>query len=140
MEEYLDIFKALSDKTRLRAICLLLRAKGELCLCEVVDALNESHCNVSRHFKILKRAGLVKERREGRWVFYSLVEPKKCFQKYIIKAVSSIRKKALRDDYERLKLRLTLRNGGKCAVGMDSEEWQNKLSFFINKTQKEENR
>lgn len=133
MEEYLDIFKALSDKTRLRTICLLIKAKGELCLCEVVDSLNETHYNVSRHFKILKRAGLVKERREGRWVFYSLTEPQKLFQEHILKAVSTIRKKLLQDDYKRLKLRLTLRKDGKCVVGMDSGEWGKKISLFINK-------
>jgi len=133
MEEYLDIFKALSDNTRLRTICLLIKAKGELCLCEVADALDKNHYNVSRHFKVLKRAGLVKEHREGRYVFYSLAEPQKLFQEHILKAVSTIRKKLLKDDYKRLKLRLTLREDGKCVVGMNSREWGKKLSLFINK-------
>ena len=134
MEEYLDIFKALSDNTRLRTICLLIKAKGELCLCEVADALDKNHYNVSRHFKVLKRAGLVKERREGRYVFYSLAEPESVFYEYIIKAVLSIKKGLLKEDNRRLKLRISLRKNGRCVVGLNSNEWKEALRLHINRS------
>lgn len=61
-------FKALSDETRLRMMGLLL--EKELCVCEVMDILEMNQSRVSRHMGILKRAGLVVERRDRRWVFY----------------------------------------------------------------------
>jgi ArsR family transcriptional regulator len=45
---------------------------GERCVCELMDALDVAQSRLSFHLKTLKEAGLVKDRREGRWVFYSL--------------------------------------------------------------------
>lgn len=62
LEEYTRVFKALSDKTRLRIINLFLRSGQDLCVCEIIDSLNESQYNVSKHLKELKYAGLTKEK------------------------------------------------------------------------------
>ncbi|WP_229360257.1 metalloregulator ArsR/SmtB family transcription factor [Ferrimonas sediminicola] len=66
-------FKLLSDETRLRCVLLLVR-RGELCVCELVEALNESQPKISRHLASLRSQGLLKDRRQGQWVYYSLAE------------------------------------------------------------------
>jgi ArsR family transcriptional regulator len=64
------LFHALSDPTRLELIQRL--AGGECCVCELQDALDAAQSRLSFHLKTLKEAGLVTDRRAGRWVFYSL--------------------------------------------------------------------
>lgn len=73
MKKELGLFKALSDETRLRIVALL--SKRELCVCQLEWTLGLTQAKVSRHLTVLKNAGLVKDRREGLWVFYSLSEP-----------------------------------------------------------------
>jgi len=124
MEEFVSSFKALSDKTRLKIMWLLSKANSELCVCEIMDSLNESQYNVSRHLKVLKNAGLVREKKEGRWVFYSLANPVKGFQELVLQTVSSLPKELFSLESERLKKRLSLRENGKCVVGINSEEWR----------------
>ena len=63
-------FKALADTTRLRIIGLL--AVREMCVCEVMVALDLTQPTASHHLRILENIGLVKDRKEGKWVFYSL--------------------------------------------------------------------
>lgn len=65
-----ELFHALSDETRL-AIVQRLRA-GERCVCELTDVLDAAQSRLSFHMKVLKDAGLVHDRREGRWVHYHL--------------------------------------------------------------------
>lgn len=64
-------FHALSDETRL-ALIVLLRG-GERCVCELTSALDSAQSRLSFHLRTLKDAGMVQDRREGRWVYYSLV-------------------------------------------------------------------
>lgn len=64
------LFKALADKTRLK-ILLLLDIR-EMCVCEIMVALNLTQPTASHHLGILESVGLVKDRREGKWVFYKL--------------------------------------------------------------------
>ena len=63
-------FHALSDETRLEIVRLL--SHGERCVCELQDVLGAAQSRLSFHLKTLKDAGLVTDRREGRWVYYSL--------------------------------------------------------------------
>jgi ArsR family transcriptional regulator len=63
------LFHALSDEKRLRILALL--AGGELCVCELTEALDLSQSLLSFHLRTLKDAGLVADRREGRWIYYS---------------------------------------------------------------------
>ncbi|MHB1421432.1 MAG: ArsR/SmtB family transcription factor [Bacillota bacterium] len=65
-----DLLKALADETRLTILTMLL--DGELCVCEIMDALPLSQPAVSHHLKILRQAGLVIDRREGKWIYYDL--------------------------------------------------------------------
>jgi len=63
-------FRALADTTRLRILGLL--AVREMCVCEVMIALELTQPTASHHLRILENIGLVKDRKEGKWVFYSL--------------------------------------------------------------------
>ncbi|HET7319872.1 MAG TPA: metalloregulator ArsR/SmtB family transcription factor [Nitrospirota bacterium] len=72
MNELTSIFKALSDETRLRIIKLLER--GELCVCDIVAALDMVQPKVSFHLGTLKEAGIIKDRKQGKWIHYSLDE------------------------------------------------------------------
>lgn len=66
-------FKALADEIRLRILSLL--ASREMCVCEVMVALNLTQPTASHHLRILENVGLVKDRKEGKWVFYSISDP-----------------------------------------------------------------
>lgn len=66
-----DFFKLLADKTRLQAL-LLIAAEDELCVCELMAALGQSQPKISRHLAMLRKAGLLLDRRQGQWVFYRL--------------------------------------------------------------------
>jgi ArsR family transcriptional regulator, arsenate/arsenite/antimonite-responsive transcriptional repressor len=62
--------RALSDENRLRIIGML--TSGERCVCELTAALDLGQSLLSHHLKTLKDAGVVTDRREGRWVYYTL--------------------------------------------------------------------
>ncbi|MFQ6121785.1 MAG: ArsR/SmtB family transcription factor [Dehalococcoidales bacterium] len=127
MQDLIRAMKALSDETRLRIVGVLLSTDKSLCVCEIMDALNEFQYNVSRHLKELKMAGLLKETKEGRWVYYSIAEPADEFQRFLFKAVCSIPREVFQEDRKRLEARLSLREGDKCVVGLNSEAWERLL-------------
>jgi ArsR family transcriptional regulator len=70
VETTLRLFRALGDETRLRLLEQLHR--GEQCVCDLTDELEASQSRLSFHLKTLKDAGLVTDRREGRWVYYAV--------------------------------------------------------------------
>jgi ArsR family transcriptional regulator, arsenate/arsenite/antimonite-responsive transcriptional repressor len=74
MIEILNITKALSDENRIRALMMLVG--GELCVCQIIEMLGLAPSTVSKHMSILKQAGLVVTRKEGRWIYYRLAELK----------------------------------------------------------------
>src|SRR5208282_6619496 len=70
MRKVLDLIKLLSDESRLRI--LLLLTKKELCVCQIMGVLNMSQPLVSRNLSLLLKAGFLKDRREGKLMFYSM--------------------------------------------------------------------
>jgi ArsR family transcriptional regulator, arsenate/arsenite/antimonite-responsive transcriptional repressor len=72
MRPVLDITKALSDETRVRA--LLALQSGELCLCHLVGLLRLAPSTISKHMDLLVRAGLVARRKDGRWAHFRLAD------------------------------------------------------------------
>jgi ArsR family transcriptional regulator len=68
------IFRALADETRLR-ILGLLRVR-EMCVCEIMVALDLTQPTASHHLRILKGSGLIADARKGKWVFYKTVDPR----------------------------------------------------------------
>jgi ArsR family transcriptional regulator, arsenate/arsenite/antimonite-responsive transcriptional repressor len=119
LEKYLDIFKALSDKTRLRIFHLYCRYPQEMCVCEIVDALQESQYKVSRHLKILKYARLVQETKKGKWVYYDLAKTEDQFIQTLISGLVKLHDDQFSADAGRLEERFALRVNGECVVGMD---------------------
>jgi ArsR family transcriptional regulator len=69
-ERAIELFHALSDETRLEIIELLQR--GERCVCDLTDALDAAQSRLSFHLRVLKDAGIVRDRKDGRWVHYEL--------------------------------------------------------------------
>lgn len=69
-ERAIELFHALSDETRLEIIELLRR--GERCVCELTDTLDAAQSRLSFHLRVLKDAGIVRDRKDGRWVYYEL--------------------------------------------------------------------
>lgn len=65
-----QLFHALSDETRL-SILDCLRG-SERCVCDLTDSLEAAQSRLSFHLRVLKEAGLVTDRREGRWMYYTL--------------------------------------------------------------------
>jgi ArsR family transcriptional regulator len=65
-----QLFHALSDEARLRIIEILL--DGEHCVCDLMTHIDAAQSRLSYHLKVLKDAGLVLDRREGRWSYYTL--------------------------------------------------------------------
>ena len=63
-------FHALADETRLKIVGRL--SEGEQCVCDLTDMLGTAQSLLSFHLKTLKEAGILTDRREGRWVYYSL--------------------------------------------------------------------
>ncbi len=66
------LFKALADETRLKVLLLLM--DGELCVCEIIAALELPQSTVSRHLAYLRNSGWVSGRRQGNWMYYQLAE------------------------------------------------------------------
>jgi ArsR family transcriptional regulator len=84
-----ECLKALGDKTRLQILALL--KEEELCVCELVEILKISQPAVSQHMRRLKSVNLVKERRQGQWVFYSLDGSMLPFVESVLKCLPDMR-------------------------------------------------
>jgi ArsR family transcriptional regulator len=70
-ERAVTLFHALSDATRIEVLRML--RGGELCVCELQEELGAAQSRLSFHLRVLKDAGLVADRREGRWSYYRIV-------------------------------------------------------------------
>jgi len=64
-------YKSLADETRLKCL-LLIQHQQELCVCELMSALGESQPKVSRHLALLRKNGLLLDRKQKQWVFYRI--------------------------------------------------------------------
>ncbi len=117
-QSFVATFQALSEPTRLRIMALLSHAGRELCVCEFVDALEEPQYHISRSLKILHKAGLLSEQREGKWVHYSLPSMSDDFSELTLKAIAGIPEDLLAKDRRELNRRLKLRENGKCLLGV----------------------
>ena len=80
-----SLFGAFADETRLRILNLL--CVRELCVCDLCEVLGEIQPKVSRHLAILREAGLVRVRRQGKWKFYSLPEERSALQARLLGCV-----------------------------------------------------
>lgn len=117
------LFQALADETRLRIIRLLATTNEEVCLCELVDSLQEPAYKISRHLKILRQAGLLTAQKDGRWVYHRLVStPPYLETLYAIVRALPDPDQVYQADLARFKDRMCLREGGRCRVGILSDD------------------
>ncbi len=123
LENYVTTFKALSDLTRLRIMWLLLSIDSKISVSEIIDVLEESQYNISKHLKILKNANLIYEKKEGKWSFYHYQPSNDVFHKQLKQTVMTIPKAFMDEAISRCEKRLSMRVDGKCVVGAESEEW-----------------
>ena len=118
MNDLMLFARAFSDPTRIRILSAL--CGGELCVCELVDALELGQSTLSTHLQVVRQAGLVATTKRGKWIYYSL-EPEQAGN---VKMLLSLYKAALeadrrlQRDAERLAQRLCLREDGCCVVGL----------------------
>ncbi len=100
MQDLLNIFKALSEETRLRILKLL--ENGELCVCDIVAALDMVQPKVSFHLNALKESGFLKDRRHGRWTNYRLDDSDFFRRSLLLSVMERIPKDAVAEDRRRL--------------------------------------
>lgn len=95
-------FNALADRTRLRILNLI--GNDEVCVCFFVEVLQTNQPKISRHLAYLKKAGLVKTRKDGLWMHYRVVEPEQEDAALILENVRSYMEKdeEMQADRERM--------------------------------------
>jgi ArsR family transcriptional regulator len=108
MQELLNVFKALSDETRLKMLKIM--GKGEICVCDLVSVLNVSQPKISFHLNVLREAGLIKDRRQGKWIHYS-INDSDMFKRFLMLSVlERISDEEMNKDFIRLKKVLAVKN------------------------------
>jgi ArsR family transcriptional regulator len=80
------MFRAFSDRTRLRILNLL--KAGELCVCDLVRVIGAPQPKVSRHLAYLRKAGLVKSRKAGLWMYYELAPARNPFHRKLMECLA----------------------------------------------------
>ena len=118
MHNHADVFKALADKTRLRIMRLLSITDRQVCVCEIMDALERPQYQISKHLNILKHAKLVEGERKGTWVYYSCLKKDSSFNRQLFKLLKEqLCEAEFLKDAKKLERRLRLRDGETCVVG-----------------------
>jgi ArsR family transcriptional regulator len=114
MNDLVAIFKALSDETRLRIVKLL--EQGELCVCDITAALDMVQPKVSFHLSALKEAGLIRDRRSGRWTHYRLDDTEMLRRMLLLAVCERIPTAALARDRRRLARFMGAKQAQVCAA------------------------
>ncbi|QDO93165.1 winged helix-turn-helix transcriptional regulator [Formosa sediminum] len=109
IENSISVFKALSEITRLKIIWLLINVDSKICVSEIIDVLNVPQYNVSRHLRILSKAGILNESKEGKWVYYFINNTDSEFLNHIKRAVSTISENDMKTEIKRCKQKLLIR-------------------------------
>jgi ArsR family transcriptional regulator len=130
VRELIAIARALSDPTRIRVMAAL--RNGELCVCELVDALDISQSSLSSHLQICREVGVVTTRKESRWIYYSLSARYAPLIETIFSELQTLgRDEQLRRDARRLKKRLQMREGDRCVIGFGQLRRERELADAI---------
>lgn len=120
MEELTTIFKALSDETRLRIVKLL--EQGELCVCDIVAALDMVQPKVSFHLSALKDAGFLKDRKQGRWIHYSLNDSDLFRRVLLLSVCERVPAAAMAEDRKRLSRFLEAKRKGEKVISINGKK------------------
>ena len=102
--DLIPLFEALADRTRLRLLNLMVGT--EVCVCYLVEVLRQGQPKISRHLAYLRKAGVAAARRDGKWMHYSIENPKDTVATLILDAVFESFKsdKEMQSDLARLSL------------------------------------
>jgi ArsR family transcriptional regulator len=119
MNELVTMFKALSDETRLRIIKLL--EHGELCVCDIVAALDMVQPKVSFHLSTLKEAGFIKDKKQGRWIHYSLNDNDMFRRMLLLSTSERMRDGVVSADRKRLNVFLLEKEQGGKVIALKSK-------------------
>lgn len=121
MNDLMLFGKAISDPTRIRVLSAL--RGGELCVCELADAMEVSQSTLSNHLQVIRQAGLVRTRQAGKWIYYDLESEQTTILEAVFAHYQSLKTDGrLQRDAARLKQRLALRQDGCCVVGFVPED------------------
>jgi ArsR family transcriptional regulator, arsenate/arsenite/antimonite-responsive transcriptional repressor len=120
MKNEVKKIKSIADPVRIRILKVLLLSKTELCVCEIVDTLKIPFYTISRHIKEMKNAGILEETREGKFILYTISKPGDSFASKLLALIQAVPEEDFEKDKQLLKKRLSLRENGKCVVGMKS--------------------
>ncbi len=107
MDDLIAVMSALSDRNRVRAVVACL--SGELCVCQIVELLALAPSTVSKHLWILRQAGLLEGRKEGRWIYYRTPAEAKPIARHALEllAAAATGDREVAEDRKRLKTILT---------------------------------
>jgi len=130
VQELVAIARALGDPTRIRIVAAL--RNGELCVCELADALDISQSSLSSHLQICRQVGVLTTRKESRWIYYSLSTRYAPLIEKIFSELQTVRRdEQLHRDARRLKKRLQMREGGRCVVGFGQLRRERELADVV---------
>ena len=117
MKELVSAAKAFADSTRVRVLRALL--PQELCVCELCDVLGATQSTLSTHLQVIREAGLVTTRKEGKWIYYGIDPQKKVIVTALFKSFEEdlTTDAVIRADGRRLQKRLNEREDGACCRG-----------------------
>lgn len=96
-----QFYKCLADQTRLKSI-LLISHEIELCVCELTEALQVSQPKISRHLALLRECGLLKDRRNSQWIFYSIHPDLPQWAVNVIELTAQANQDILQESHQRL--------------------------------------
>ncbi len=116
IDKLVHVFKALSDETRLRIVKLL--EQGELCVCDIVAALDMAQPKVSFHLGVLKESGFILDRKQGRCIRYRINDSDVFKRLLILTVMERIPDEAMRGDKKRLGEFMKQKAAQTAAVGL----------------------
>jgi len=116
MQDLVIVFKALSEETRLRIMKLLER--GELCVCDIVAALDIIQPRVSFHLAVLREANLIKDRKQGKWTHYRIADNDLFKRFLLLSTLERISGESVSEDIRRLNAFLKVKHQRTDAVSL----------------------
>lgn len=133
LKPLLKVAGALADPTRVRVLMVLRGSelcRGELCVCELCDILRVTQSTLSTHLRVLRDAGLVDSRREGKWAYYRLSAATPELLEFLQARFRDVLEgfAPVRSDRMRWQKRIALRDAGGCCVGSNSRNTRPKTS------------
>lgn len=121
--QYLDALKALAEPHRLKLCWLLIHVDQKITVAEAMDVTGETQYNVSRNLKILFKASLLTQEKQGKWVYYTLAKQQYPHWKSLVDSVRYLPATQFKEVTNRCQLRLGMRVDGECVVGPASDNW-----------------